>query len=348
MFTLANSAREARLLIKYGGILIGIVVSLMLVFRLGNFLKETFFPTPIAPPEEKYGTLPSLNFKTDEDFKPVYTIDTDTGFLPAFSDRARVFQFYEYDINILTLQRTRDNMSRVGFTENEQKLEEFMYKWAHVNYPEKSITYNLYTKIFDIKYPYQTDNAVLEAQDLPKGTEAVALVQGFLQSIGEDISDIDFNSSIVNYYRLDSGKLAKISDQADAQIVQVSLVQKSLDELKMQYKYYNDSDMSFYVGSGADGAHIVEAYYRHRRINDLESSTYSLITADQAFQKLQSGNALILKKGNSSQIDILDVYLSYFMNNVDDQYLIPVVVFEGKDFKAFVEAVGKPVETTQP
>jgi hypothetical protein len=343
MFTLAQAAREARLLMKYGGIALGVLLALFVLFRLGVFLKDTFFPTPIAPPDERFGELPKLNFKVEEDFKPVYRIETDTGFLPAFSDRAYVFKFHEYETNILTVQRTREAMKRLGFTENEQKIDELVYQWTHKEYPNKLITFNMFTKTFDIKYPFYTDNDVLEAKHLGTGTEAVSTVQSFLQGLGEDITDIDFNNSIINYYRLDNGKLSKIADKKDAQIIQVSLVQKSIEDLGILYNYYNDSDMSFYIGSGKNSAHIVEAFYKHRRINIQDNATYGIITAEQAFQDLQNGNALILKKGSTSQVDILKVYLSYFMNNVDDDYLTPVVVFEGRDFRAYVEAVGKPL-----
>lgn len=345
MFTLAQAAREARLLLKYGGILLVGFFVLFFLFKLAVFIKNTFFPTPVAPPEEKYGVLPKLNFKTDSTFQPKYRIETNTGFLPVFSDRARVFKFLPGDTNILTVQSIRDHMKTVGFSENEKKLDEIIYQWESKDYPEKTITYNIFSKNFEIKYPFYTDNNVLAATNLATGNKAVSIVQDFLTRIGEDTTDIDQNSTLVTYYRLDGGKLTKISDKKDAQIVQVSLFQKSIDDIKTLYNYYNDSDMTFYLGSGEEGTHIVEAYYRHRRIDEGEYSTYSIITADEAYQHLLSGNALILQKGPTENIDILNIYLAYFMNSTDDEYFVPVIVFEGKDFKAYVEAIGKPMPT---
>ena len=85
---------------------------------------------------------------------------------------------------------------------------------------------------------------------------------------------------------------------------------------------------------------ILEANYSRQNIMD-ESATYPIKTAQQAFEELQEGNGFIAShSGDSTNVKIKEVYLALYSEGKLQQYLTPVIVFEGdNNFVAYVPAV---------
>lgn len=338
MITLANSAREARLLLKYGSVIIGVAIILILIFRFGAFLKNIYFPTPPEPPQMGFGVLPQLPLQATEGFSPSFRINTQTGFLPVFPDRIPVYTLIQPDTNILTVQRIRSQLSNAGFSLKERKLSDTVYEWYSTANPDTYITYDIITKNFDISSNYANNSFVLTASNLPTGAQAVQKVFDFLRLIGKDVEDLEFNRSIVSYYRIVEGDFVK-SDVETAQVTKVALFLKAIENVPIEYNYNTDSDMVFFVASADKGSEIIHATYKETDINYENSSTYPLKTAEQAFQDLQQGNARILDLQTPDFVDIFKVYPAYYVGEENKDFLLPIIVFEGKGFKAYVNAI---------
>jgi hypothetical protein len=89
MWTLHSVTQETRTILKWAAIGIGTIIVILFLIRTGKQLKEYFFPTPQAAPTVGFGKLPKMDLPTNVvsgDF--TYTLDTISGFLPAFPDRA--------------------------------------------------------------------------------------------------------------------------------------------------------------------------------------------------------------------------------------------------------------------
>lgn len=350
MITLVKTTREIRLILKWGTIILATLTVLILTLRFGNFIRDSFFPEPPPPPEQGFGQLDSLSFFDERLKNYSYRINTVTGSLPILPDRQKVYKTQKPRTFILTVFPIRDRLSRVQFTENEKRIDEVTYIWENKIKPQKKITYNVVTNDFAIEYDYLNDPDVLNPRFKDPAADSKEAVGNFLQNISEDIQDLDFDNSVITYYKIETTELGtpritEVDRLQNPHVVKVDLIHKKQDELEILYDKNKDNPMHFYVGtqknlSDAYLPDILEGQYIHRRIIPEQSSLYPLKLAENAFSELQNGYGYIIKAPTTKSVDILNIYLAYYLPN-DAEFLRPVVVFEGRDFKAYTDAVLK-------
>src|SRR6266404_5428692 len=103
------------------------------------------------------------------------------------------------------------------------------------------------------------------------------------------------------------------------------------------------STMNFLVASGENQATVVSAIYNHQTVNlqPDKNATYPIKSAQQAFDDLKNGKGYIASyNGSDSQILISNIFLAYYIGVTDQDYLMPVIVFQGQNgFFAYVPAV---------
>ena len=87
MARLADIDSQIRTLGKIAAVGAVALVLLFIVIMGGSFIKNTLFPTPPAPPEEKFGALPIVSFPGQDSKKLTYTISTLTGDIPTLPGR---------------------------------------------------------------------------------------------------------------------------------------------------------------------------------------------------------------------------------------------------------------------
>ena len=173
-------------------------------------------------------------------------------------------------------------------------------------------------------------------------------------------------------YSIDStsGKLVKTTNLQDTRVIRVDFYQNPIEytitagvggdlthfqefkeSLPIMYPNPPFSTIDFYVASGVDQAQVMKANYSHQKV-DLstnapaadgtpQQATYPIKSAQQAFDDLKNGKGYIAAyNGTDNQILINKVYLGYYIGKKTQQYLMPVIVFEGANgFFAYVSAV---------
>jgi hypothetical protein len=162
--------------------------------------------------------------------------------------------------------------------------------------------------------------------------------------------------SIVN------GALVPTTSLSKAQAIRVDIYQKDMEyqlntgiagdggikkldmKIPILYPHPPYSTMSFCIASGANGAQVVAANYVHQDITIPEvdtEATYPIKTATEAFDELKKGNGYIAAySGNDSSVLINNVYLAYYLGEEKQDYLMPIIVFEGDGgFFGYVSAV---------
>ena len=89
---------------------------------------------------------------------------------------------------------------------------------------------------------------------------------------------------------------------------------------------------------------MLELAYTYWPIDLSTSATYGLITSDQAWSLLQSGQGYIARYPTSGNtVTVRNIYLGYYDSYDPQTYLQPVFVFEGDNgFLAYVPAVAAP------
>jgi len=343
MLTLGQASSLTKTIAKWTVGILGTVFLILIIFRVGSMIKEIISPTPPAPPTVTFGKLPQIKFpqnNTTSQFS--YTIDTLTGALPVFSDRAKVYKMVPHRPDLLAFQKGQDKVSKVEFTSKGSLVSENIYQWTDDTSLSRKIVLNTLTSDFTLTSSFFTDQTILSGIHVPDQTTAMSLAGSFLSKMSSLPSDIDPAKTKTTLFSIRNGTLVPSTSFSDTQIIRVDFFQKDIDKTPIYYSNKVIPNISILVGGGEDEPQIVNADYIYQPISD-ESATYPIKTADEAFSQLQEGKAFILSDVNntsSNNISISNILLGYYVGKDRQDFLMPIIVFEGdNNFVAYLSAV---------
>lgn len=343
MAMLPKLTRKIRFWLKVCTVFIFLFFAYFFGSKIVAFIQRVYYPPKPLRPQERFGKLPRINFPTQEPRKFTYKINTFSGTLPFFSDKVEVYAFRAREQKLLDLKNARERVRGVDFATHETPLSNSRYQWNHTKRPNTFIIYDIVTRSFEMHSDYLRDDEVVSARNLPADNEQYKkAVFEFLGKIGEDILDIDTEKTSITYLKLSQqNRLTQTDEFSEAQIVRVDLFQKPIDQKPIYYEKLGQSNMYFLLGSGASikTPRIVEAHFNHLVVDKSNHSTYPLKPAFSAYQELITGNAYITNLSLLSEIEIADVSVAYYIGIPNQQYLIPIIVFDGRGFKAYVDAI---------
>jgi len=374
--TLHSSTEVIKKVFIFCAIGIGSIILLVLVFRLGVIIKNIAAPPKTVPPNQAYGPLTPLQFPNSliaNNF--IYNLNTLSGTLPAdFPDRLNVYPLVKNPPNLLNLNSIKTKVQTLGFFDQqgntlpEKSIGNGIYEWDEQKGINRVIKFNVVTFDFSMTSNYLSSPTVLSAQNISDENNAIQTAQTFLQNIGLLPTDIDLAKTQtpgqdVNYiifpqlFTIKNGVLTHATSLSATQVIRVDLYQKDVSydldtgrpgaakikmDLPILYPHPPYSTMSFYVASGQNNAEVDALDFTHREISfGTDVATYPIKTAQNAFDELKNGNAYIASySGSDKQILISNVYLAYYIGGENQDYLMPIIVFEGQNnFFAFVPAV---------
>lgn len=355
---------------------LGSILLIVMIFRIFIFAKNIVSPPQITPPNMTYEALPELQFLPNEiQNNFTYTINTVSGVLPDFPDRLAVYPFTKSSPNLLNLDKAKIKAQAIKFVDVQSRvlpeisLGNGKYQWNEQGGINRQLKMDIVTFDFSIKSSYLSSLTVLAAQNLNDQNNAIQTVKAFLDSIEQYPADIDINKSqdqqnglsyftYPQLFNVRNGALVKTTSLSTAKVIRVDLYQKDIEydldtgvqnaaklKMKLPVLYPNPpySTMSFWIASGQNSSEVDAAEFIHRDIakSDGPLATYPIKTAKQAFEELQNGKAYIASyDGLEKEILINNVFLAYYIGSQDQQYLMPIIVFEGqKNFLSYVSAV---------
>lgn len=316
---------------KYG-ILVGkILLVFLLIFVLfkgGLALKEVFFPSPPPAPEMAFGTLPKINFPTNTNLNNItYNIDTLTGDLPSFPNLIKVYEMTPYIASLLDVENTQRTVNSAGFQGQGLKIADNLYQWSKDG---ANLTVNALTKDYALDIKIDNNEGNIKNQD-----EAILSANSFMNSMFAPL-DLDQSKTSVILFMLSGSSLVRAESLSGSNIIAVNYYQKDIDDYPIMYPDGDESTMVIYVDRSDQ---IAGANFFHQTVGD-QSSTYPVISAQEAFRELKDGKAYIaLNNVKSNRVNIKKIYLGYYMGKEKQSYLMPVVVFESEGFLAYVPAI---------
>lgn len=371
---------------------IGVILTLVIFFQIGVFLKNVFFPPKIDPPSLQYGALPSIVFPPSvETGELKYFLNTETGQLPEFPDRLQVFPIIRPEQGLDNLETAKSKVLLMGFKSPEGdpfpevRIDNILYEWNNPFNIQKKVVFNIRTFDFNITSNYAQANSTIEARYLSNQDAAINTVQAYLTKLDQFYPDIDIDKTKnqdnskkhITYPEIYSinpqtEQLFPATALSSANVIRVDLYQKDIEyelnakqtstergmrsekkQFSILYPKPPYSTMNFLVASGISEQDIVQAEFTHQAI-DLNSeikATYPIKTAQQAFDELNAAQGYIAKAdniGSDRQININNVYLAYYMGKEYQDYLLPIVVFEGEGFFAYIPAITDLPTEEQP
>ena len=348
MTELTRIAIATRKVIKYGFVVIVAIVLLRGLFIFGYGVYKIRYPDPPPAPTGAFGGLPKITFP--QDTKPIesLTLQTPSGELPVFPDQLNVYFMPNLSSNLFSLENAKILATKLGFSALPQKLSETQYSFTNPNVPSQ-LKINIVTGAFSVSYNLQEDPSPFESR--PYAPEvAISNVKSFLSSAG--LLPVDFTGTPKHeFLRRDGNNLVTAISLSTADFVKINLYRKGfagnslinppLENLPSLTARQDQSNVWFIVsGERKREKQIIAGEYHYLPVDEEKVSTYPIITAQQALDKLKAGEGFILKETNKSNIVIRRIYLGYFDPGVESGFLQPIVVFEGdNEFVAYVPAV---------
>ncbi|MBI4089583.1 MAG: hypothetical protein HY424_02650 [Candidatus Levybacteria bacterium] len=337
MPTLNKTKKETKIILKWGGIFLLIIFLFLNFGRITGFLKESFGPPP--PPKASFGKLPNISFPSKSQENIIYTLDTVSGTLPNFSDRAKVYKISFLEPTLLALDKTQEKVYEIGFNSKGTQIAPDVYQWIdQTSDLQRRITINIFSSDFTLSSPYLITPS-LQTLKPNDQDNAVELAKSFLSSMSLLPADLDLEKTKMTYYSIEKSALVKTSKISNAKIVRVDFFQKDLDSLPIYYEK-GTSNFDFLIGKENNQLKVVGVRYFYKNISK-NSSTYAIKSASEAFLELKQGKAYLASKPQGAvEIAIRKVLLGYYIGEKQQDFLMPIVVFIGDDnFIAYVSAV---------
>lgn len=315
-----------------------------------NFWKATHPPAP-PPPTMGFGALPPIVFPEEsETSKPTsYQLETATGKLPAFEDRAKVFLMPKQSASLLDDEAAKKIAADLGFVFKPEEIDSQTYRWSKAEPLQSVLEMDLPSKNFILTTDYLSRPDLLLNVRVPQDTSAVSTVKSFIQKgelLGKDVATV---SGEVTYMKTAGTDLQPAVSYSDADYVQVDIHRSPIDQLYPMVTPEGKKGIihGIVAGNNRGSGQIVKLEYHYHPVDYSQVETYPLRSVQNAWKIVQGGEAYIAQSKVQGEALIRDVYLAYFDSYDPQEYLQPVYVFVGDDeFMAFVSALDPEVIRT--
>lgn len=347
MATLTETAYYARNTVRWT--IIGLIafIILRITFEVAVSVIRSTFPAPPLKPNYAFGKLPKLIFPQtatpSADF--TFSVQTIEGTVPQASEAAYVFFMPKNRVDLLSLSKTQSFVSRLNFTSSPQQIQDIRYRWVDLANPFRAIEVNIVDLHFTLSYAFQNDLSLFQDRDVPSSTQALNEVGSFLQTLGLDLSDLNFQEAKIAYLKLVGDTLTSTTSQSQADAVRIDVFRMSYEGIPVVTESPDTGIMTFILsGSRRIEKRFLHVNYRYWPVDQQVAAIYKLKTSNEAFEDLKKGNAYFVRlPTNQNRAAITNVRLAYYDGPFTQLYLQPVFIFEGENgFLAYVPAIAPP------
>jgi hypothetical protein len=342
MSSLTQVAYTSRNVIKYGGI--GLVGFLFLWWGIGGAIKayQKAHP-PYVAPTVRWGVIDKVFFPEKEFQKKEFVAELPNDTFPKYQDQAKVYFIYRSKSIIGALEEGKKTAALMGFVSEPKEVGIGVYLFNDNN-TGRSLTMNVLQSSFKLSYPYLTDQLLLNPEEMPDKETAINTATNFLEQIGKMDTDLAEGEKKVSFWKINFDGLKEVPSLSEANIIRIDFFRKKLAEnIDLVSAEVGRAPVSVLVsGSSVAAKKIVEVNYQHVKVDtsDASSSTYPIISSQEAFDNLKMGNYWPASDTNSQKVTIRKIYLAYFEPVNLTQFMQPVYVFEGDGgFVAYVRAI---------
>lgn len=341
MANLSTISGAVRKIVKVFSIGIAAIVLLIVIFQIGSFALNLISPTPPAPPTVAFGKLSLVSFPQNANSALSYSLNTLTGSLPQLPDRITVYKLQQPAPNLLGLDKAKSIAVEAGFTADPVALSETQYRWDKTDPLPTSLTMDIQSFDFALTSDYKNNDTVKTAAHLPDESLAQTASKEFFNKVMPLPDYIDDNKTKVTLLSINGNTLLPATSISTTQLIRIDYFPNAIDNLPIYTSNPANSLIYSLIASGtADYPQVVEAVYYHRSVTK-DKATYPIKSASDAYEELKQGKGYIAANPTeSSNIVITNVSLGYYIDPSSQQYLWPIIVFQGdKGFYAYVSAV---------
>lgn len=364
MATLTQTAKNIRLMVN----VILVFIILIIGFRVTYKIVEFFLPGPedIPPkPDNALGKLSSPQFNVvGINPKATYNLDLIEASLPSSPTIMPVYKKIPYTIGLLSPERAKDIAKNLGFDPEQYEIvTPTLYKWNDLTLP-RSVTIDLKTRKFTLTYDYQKDPSVFTQTAFRSDQDAQTKAIQILNQTKNLPLDITSGQQYATLLIWKENQLQNKGLNDTANAAQIYLQRENLkitppgEKNEISYQVIGEipeqGPISMLISSTPEkNKNILSLKFDYYTTDKESVGTYYIKTSHQAWEELNAGKVSPVvfappEGTNPTQIAIKSVYLAYYDQIEQQDYLQPIWVFVGEarltvtekvDFVAYIPAV---------
>lgn len=338
MPTLSQTSDFSRKTFIKVSIALGVLLSLFVLWTIGNFVKNSIFPPKPLPATVAFGQLPKLDLS--EGVKPPpgisYNVETISGQLPQLISKAKVFGLSVEESSFGQLERTKNMVARIGFTAEPQNLDLHWFKFTDPKDNLRTITINTSSANFEFTSNFTQDIRVISSR--PRSiNDAKQAAVNFFKNFDFDSVDFPVEKTRTRTLRIDGNNLTETPALVNANLIEVNFERREIAKIPLVTARENSPSVQALVSLNS----VVLASLTKQQIEKHNFATYPLKGTAKAFEDLKGGNSVFNKDVfDQTSFPIRDVTLAYMETKISQGFLQPVYVFKSdKGLIAYVSAV---------
>lgn len=334
--TLTQTAVLTKQILTVGILALFLGISSFIGYKIWYQYYISHLPPKEEKPDTKFGLLPPPEFPrvaaSSSNFS--YSIDTVTGGLPivgvdkGFDKLIKVYFVVKTYASLLSSEKSQNLAEKFNITVNPQILSETNYLFRD---QDKSLNIDLDSGNFT----YQKIATLSGEQTLEDEDRLISDFKGMLTNLGVLKPDLTNGRAKVVFIK-DSG----------SNLAQISIWPAAVDEKPIVTEEFNKSLINATVYKSAS---LIENYlslnFTYYPIDISTFAIYPLKTSDQAFNDLKSGKGVVIIEPPKPNVSITSLSLGYFLSSSYNPYLLPVFIFEGPGFAAYVAAISEEFQS---
>lgn len=340
MASLTQTSIITRKIIRYGLYIVVFVIIARFSIIFGVKIFRFFFPPPPPPPTVTFGKLPLIPIpeETQNTENLSFILETADGELPEFTDQLPIYFMPKATSTLQDLDNAKKMVSSIGFNPEGREIVETVFRFPHKSAPS-FLTMNIVNGIFSLSYDLRSNPSVIE-KNPPTPDSAKKQVRALLARAG--LLEDDLSGPVTHQFmKISEGNFIETVSLSEASLIKVNLFRKNFNDLPAATLDPKEANVWFILTGSSGGNSIIAAEYHYFPIDEGQTSTYPIITSQNAWDDLKEGGGKIASMGeNDGNIVIRNVYLAYFDSGQYMEFYQPVVVFEGdNNFVAYVAAI---------
>lgn len=363
--TLTETVRRTKLGLRVGGITVGALLAIRIVFLIYDLTIR--LPEPAIPPaliDCKYSPVPPLvlervpiNFPTN--FSII--LDLVRGDLPPEPAVANIYPVLKAPYGFLSQDRAKNLAETFDFTDEPIKISSTESLWRRVN---ETLRVNTQSLNYSFAYNYSADPSVFVAGRFTSQSQIQALAKVIfeqhsffadkdpLNDLRTEDRDVEFPIHMLRYQDQKLQPTRQILAAAAARVdfprrnVTYTLSNGVAQDYSFVPPHYIDTNVNILMaGINAENAQLLEFNFTHWRYAPEQAATCPVISSTTAWELVQQDPALFtIYLGNLDlgpldrlssvpvvqKIDVKNVFLAFYDPTKEQDFIQPVWVFVGK------------------
>lgn len=332
-------AATVRRTIVYAGIGLAALVVLWILYGFARDLYLRLNPPPEPPPTVGFGKLPQLRLPAlSIEGNPTYTLDTPTGVLPEFDDRAEAVAVATPQPTLLGEEKARNLARELDFGGEGTLSSDKKTLTFQDGTDGRTLAVNVTNQNFELSTSVSRIRTLTKGT-APSGTEAIQGAQGILNRLGLLKFEFDTGNQTTLFRAGAGATVEEVGSTSEAHLTEVNFF-RSLTEVAAQaYPILPGNPhqglIQVWVTTGIKPEinNILKISYQAQEteLDKNRVETYPLRNVSEAWTEVQNrqGIALVETSAPITTIQITKVELAYFDDPIYQTYLQPIYVFSG-------------------